>query len=338
MDYYDDDEYYQHIIEYDNKDPIELVSEEFSKKAISDVLISAGLIAERIPKYSGNMERLVFVYGDDAEVYSSIEIIYIERIESVFMYPDFSKKLKRGNMMCRVIAARIEDKGNKAIASCVAFEKIINKALDGFNVFLFVTEDSVFFGCRVFDKNDKIDCVLSKPIKEESQFEQIIDELSFVSDNDEFLKYYDYILNVIIYYQDNMPSYEELLIKRKGIKQSYLDGLDEIGNKLGVDFAGEKEHYINGFMEKTEERFSEVLDNVYENLSFIKTNRINTYEMLFEADEMMRQAEQVEAENERMELRTNVDKSLYEKPDKEALELLENPEEMIKLFKKRRGL
>lgn len=46
--------------------------------------------------------------------------------------------------------------------------------------------------------------------------------------------------------------------------------------------------------------FSEILQDVEENISFIKSNRVNTYEMLFEADEMMRQAEETETETERL--------------------------------------
>lgn len=339
MGYYDDDDseyidrYHERIV------PVELISESFSEADITNALQSAGLILEKTPKYTGNMERLVFVYGDDNEVYSSAEIKYTEKVDKVFMYSDFNKTMHQGAMVCRVIAAQINEKGHEAVASCVAFEKIVNKALDGFNIFFFVAEDSVFFGCRVFEKNSKYDCALSNPIKEEHVFEQMSEDLMYSSDMERFMDYYGHIRSIITSDQDDSLSYEDILLRRRGMTQSYLDDLDAIGDALGVDFSGEKERYSNMFNEDQEESFIAILDTVCENLAFIKSNRVNTYEMLFEADEMMRQAEQVEAENEKMsqtefqEREDNDDTS-----DDEARALLEDPEEMIKLLKKRRGL
>lgn len=339
MGYYDDndDEYIDKY--HENIEPVELVSEAFSENTITMALQAAGLVSEESPKYSGNMERLVFVYGDDNEVYSSAEIRYTEKIDTVFMYSDFNKAIRQGTMVCRVIATKIEGEGHDAVTSCVAFEKIVNKALDGFNIFFFVTDDSVFFGCRMFDKNRKYDCTLSNPIKEEYQFEQIIDEFAFSSNIERFMDYYGHIQSIITSDQDGSPSYEELLMRRRGMRQAYLDDLDAIGDALGVDFSGEKIRYCNMFTDIPEESFIALLDNVCEGLSFIKSNRVNTYEMLFEADEMMRQAEQAVSENERMALVAAQEKNdTDDTSDNEARALLEDPEEMIKLLKKRRGL
>ncbi len=339
MGYYDDDDYeyigkYREIIE-----PVELVPEVFSENTITRVLQSAGLAFEKSPKYAGNMERLVFVYGDDNEVYSSVEIQYTEKIDTVFLYSDFNKSMRQGTMACRVIATKIDGVGHDVVTSCVAFEKIVNKALDGFNIFFFVTDNSVFFGCRVFDKNGKYDCSLSNPIKEKYEFEQVIDEFAFASASDKFMDYYGHIQGIITSDQDDRPSYEDILIRKRGIRQSYLDDLNAISDALGVDFSREKERYCNMFSDTKEESFVALLDSVCESMAFIKSNRVNTYEILFEADEMMRQVECVEAENERMAVaiaqEQNDTDDVY---DNEARALLEAPEEMIKLLKKRRGL
>ncbi|MDE6640259.1 MAG: hypothetical protein K2K63_07035 [Acetatifactor sp.] len=339
MGYYDDDNY-EYIDEYhDSIEPVELVSEAFSEKSITCVLETAGLVSEKSPKYAGNMERLVFVYGDDKEVYSSDEIRYTEKIDCVYMYSDFNKFMRRGAMVCRVIATKIEAVGHDAVTSCVAFEKIVNKALDGFNIFFFVTDDSVFFGCRVFDKNGKYDCALSNPIREEYQFEQILDEFAYTADVGNFMDYYGQVRSIISCDQDDSPSYEDILIRRRGIRQSYLDNLDAIENTLGVSFSKEKERYCSMFSDAPEESFVSLLDRICESLAFIKSNRINTYEMLFEADEVMHWAEQVEAENERMAIAAAQENNETEDvTDDEACSLLDNPEEMIKLLKKRRGL
>lgn len=334
MGYYDDD--YDEYIEYNDRiEPVGLVSEVFTEKVITEVLTTAGLVLENSPKYAGNMEKLVFVYGDDKEVYSSAEIRFTENIDYVYMYSDFNKTLRKGNMACRVIATKIEANGYEAATSCIAFEKIVNKALDGFNIFLFVTDDSVLFGCRIFEKNGKYDCTLSNPIKEEKQFEQVLDEFVYTADIEGFMDYYRQIRHIITSDQDNTPSYDEMIMHRRGMRQSYLDDLDEISQVLDVDFSWEKARYLSVFNSEPEKSFISLLEEVCESLSFIKSNRVNTYEMLFEADEMMRQAEATEAESERLIL-TTVQECSDE--DDEVRSLLDNPEEMIKLLKKRKGL
>lgn len=339
MGYCDDDDN-EYIDKYhESIEPVELVSEMFSEKTITPVLEAVGLVAEKSPKYAGNMERLVFVHGDDNEVYSSAEIRFIEKISNVLMYSDYNKTMRQETMVCRVVAAKIDGTEHDAVTSCVAFEKITNKALDGFNIFFFVTDDSVFFGCRVFDKNGKYDCALSNPIKEQYQFEQILDEIAYVADTAKFMDYYGQIRSIVSSDQDDSPSYEDLLIKRRGIRQSYLDDLDAIGDVLGVNFSKEKERYCSMFSDEPEVSFVDLLDSVCESLAFIKSNRVNTYEMLFEADEMMRQAEQAEAENERMAVAAAQENGGEDDVlDEESRSLLDNPEEMIKLLKKRRGL
>lgn len=338
MGYYDDD--YDEYYEYDDRiEPVGLISELFSEKVITEVLITAGLVSERSPKYSGNMEKLVFVFGDENEVYSLSEIQFTEGIDQVFMYSDFNHSMRNGKMLCRVIATKIHEEGHDAITSCVAFEKIVNKALDGFNIFLFVTNDSVFFGCRIFDKNGKYDCALSNPILEETRFEEILDEFAYTAGIESFLDYYDQVRRIIKAGQDESPSYEDFLIRQQGIHQSYLSDLDEIGRSLGVDFSKEKARYIEAYNSKAEESFIALLDGVCESLSFIKSNCVNTYEMLFEADEMMRQDEATEVENERLVFEAAKEHRNQDvTSDEEVTSLLKNPEEMVKLLKKRRGL
>lgn len=341
MGYYDDDEYYENYYEYDDRvEPVSLTVEDFSEKVLTDVLSSAGLISDSRPKFNGAMEKLVFMYGEDSEVYSPAEIRFIERIGDVLVYPDFTKKLNQGNMVCRTIAAKLNCCGDDALRACVSFEKIIDKALDGFNMFLFVAEDSVFFGCRIFDKSRKRNCALSRPISDENTFEQMVDELSFLTGLETFMEYYDHYQHVITDDQIENEDYEHMIMRRRGMQLSYLEDINEIEQGIGVDMSKEKERYWRMFYDEPEETFASLLEEVDESLSFIKSNRVNTYEMLFEADEMMRQAEQAEAENERLAqaAATEFHKRSDPESDEEAQALLDDPEEMIKLLKKRRGL
>lgn len=225
MGYYDD--YYEEPYDgYEERiEPVNLVAEGCTESDITDALMTAGLISEKRPKLICNMEKLVFVHGDPNEVYSPAEIRFTESIDKVYVYSDFFMNLNKGSMACRVIAARINCDGYNALKACVSFEKIIDKALDGFNIFFFVTNESVMFGCKVFDKAGKSDCTLSKPIMSQVEFEQIQDELSFLGNSDEFMDFYNYYLQVITCsnYQDD--DYEMLIIKKRGMQFAYLEKL-----------------------------------------------------------------------------------------------------------------
>ena len=139
MEYYDDDYektydgYEEHI------EPVNLVAEICTESDITDALLTAELISEKKPKLICNMEKLVYVHGDPTEVYSPIEIQFTENIDAVYVYSDFFMNLNEGSVACRVIAVRINCDGYNALRACVLFEKIIDKALDGFNIFFFVT-------------------------------------------------------------------------------------------------------------------------------------------------------------------------------------------------------
>lgn len=341
MGYYDDDGYYGDYHEYDDSvEPVSITAEDFSETILIDILSSAGLISGQRPKFKGTMEKLVFMYGEDSEVYSSAEIRFIENIEEVWVYPDFVKILNQGNMICRTIVTKFNCSGYDALKACVSFEKIIDKALDGFNIFFFVTEDSVFFGCRIFDKSGKRNCALSKPISDENILEQMVDELSFLTGIESFMDYYGHYRHVITDNQIENEDYEYMIMRRRGMQLSYLEDINELEEDMGVDMSREKERYWRMFYDDPEETFASLLDEVEESLSFIRSNRVNSYEMLFDADEMMRQAERAEAENEKFTqtVVTEPYKQNDIEADKEAQALLDDPEEMIKLLKKRRGL
>ncbi len=341
MGYYDDDGYYGDYHEYDDSvEPVSITAEDFSETILIDILSSAGLISGQRPKFKGTMEKLVFIYGEDSEVYSSAEIRFIENIEEVWVYPDFVKILNQGNMICRTIVTKFNCSGYDALKACVSFEKIIDKALDGFNIFFFVTEDSVFFGCRIFDKSGKRNCALSKPISDENILEQMVDELSFLTGIESFMDYYGHYRHVITDNQIENEDYEYMIMRRRGMQLSYLEDINELEEDMGVDMSREKERYWRMFYDDPEETFASLLDEVEESLSFIRSNRVNSYEMLFDADEMMRQAERAEAENEKFTqtVVTEPYKQNDIEADKEAQALLDDPEEMIKLLKKRRGL
>ena len=338
MGYYDD--YEEPYDGYEERiEPVNLVAEGCTENDITDALLATGLISEKRPKLICNMEKLVYVHGDPNEVYSPAEIRFIESVDKVYVYSDFFMNFNKGSMACRVIAARICCGGHNALEACVSFEKIIDKALDGFNIFFFATDESVLFGCKVFDKSGKSDCTLSRPLVSQMEFEQIQDELSFCENSVEFMDFYNYYRRVITCGNSQDDDYEMLIIKRRGLQFAYLEEIDKLGRDIGVDMIREKDRYRQMFEADPVVSFAALLEEVEASLSFIKSNRVNTYEMLFEADEMMRQAEEAEAENDRLAVQAAMENPVSDDVhDTEAEALLDDPEEMIKLLKRRRGL
>ncbi len=150
------------------------------------------------------------------------------------------------------------------------------------------------------------------------------------------------IYQVITEGQEKKYDYDDLMVRRRGIQLSYLECLDEVERDLGIDMAIEKERYQSFFDAEPEVPFETLFAEAYESLSFIKSNRLNTYELLFEADEAMRQAEEAEHENMRFAQMSIDDLIEYNdqdnEDDEEAKMLLDDPEKMVRLLKKRRGI
>lgn len=341
MGYYDEDyEYEEEYYDYDDYiEPISIVANNCGEKEITDSLCATELITEKHARLECTMEKLIFAHGNQSEVYSMPEISFIESVEKVFVYTDFFMDLNQGKMACRVFATIIDVSGYDALKACVSFEKIVNKAFDGFNIFFFVTKDSVMFGCTVFDKTEKSDCFISKPIQNQAEFEQIQDEISFVCEIQNFKTFYSQFIQTITIDDNFDDYYENRIIKRRGMQFSYLEEMDSLGRETGLDTSFEKNRYRNGFETGLEISFQTLFEEVEESLSFIRSNRVNTYEMLFEADEMMKQAEETETINERLAQQSEEEPiSNKSENDVEAEALLDDPEEMIKLLKKRRGI
>lgn len=334
MGYYDGDFEELYGDYEDNVEPINLIAEPFSEREVTDILESIGLISGKAPRLNCDMEKLVFVYGNPNEVYSPVEIRFTESVENILVYPDFFFSLNKGRMACRVIAAKINACSYEALNACVSFEKIVDKALDGFNIFFFVTEESVFWGCKVFDKTGKRDCALSKPLKTQEELDEFLENMTFIDKSHNFMDLYDQFWRGIVC-EKTLDDYETRIVKRRGIQFSYIDKIDQIGKDVGVDMILEKERYRHMFESEEDISFDSLFEEVEESLSFIKSNRINTYELLFEAEETMRQVDKIEDEDDKLARKTTTDNSASErKKDSELEALLDDPEEMIKLLMK----
>ena len=131
----------------------------------------------------------------------------------------------------------------------------------------------------------------------------------------------------------------DLKIKlKRGVNFAYLDMLSDVENVYHVNLGYAKELYYKSFEAK-----EGLVDNsdysiVREELSYIRSNRMNTLEMLFEAEEMALLANETEQENDQIlrlkEETTNRDS----KNDAMLKEHLNDPELMIKMLKAQKGI
>lgn len=345
MSYYDEYDEYDEKYTYDEstdnyfyteyKEPIDLTIGNFSESAVADLLIDAGLIEDRTLYYSGTMERLILLYGASDEVYSAQERSFAEQIKELFVYTPYYKKMKSSEMICRMIAVKVDCHEADIINQCVAIEKIINKAFDGFNMFLFVSSNGLLLGGRIFNPENGHDCVISRPIEEEKRLKEVIDELSFIESVENFKEFYLEYISLLLEGQEDSYDYDSLIIQRRGPQSSYIYEVEQIGHEFGIDVTKEKLRYLNAF--SNEERpFATIVKEVEENLSFIKSNRVNTYELLFEAEEYAAAANSLEKENHHVinSVSLNSDTSI----SKEEEALIDNPEELIKELKRQRGI
>lgn len=313
----------------------ELVDElnnDFSVRHISAFLEETGLMARDKGCTVESCEKFVFLHGDSNEVYNVKERKFIESVGNVFVYSDFYRKTKRGGMPCRFVAVDLSQSPDDIYAA-VFFMKIVVKAIGGFTIFVINLSDGVHFGVRLFDsKEEWKNCALSEPDK----LPDILDEVAWESENEWFLKYYNTFAEAVkpaARYVD----YDEMILRKRGIQFGYIDSLREIERRYGESVQTELQRYIDFFQNEPGKGFAEILEEIVEELRDIQSSKVNTIEMLFEADELERVTmEAEESRNQGLE-------SLYENRQSEndsglIEEMKNNPEAMIKKLKRIRGL
>lgn len=307
---------------------------DFTIDEVTTVLRNIGLINEKNICREEQMEKYIFLYGDEQEVYNREERKFIEGVGNIFIYREFHKKTKRGTMPCRVIAAEIET--IEPIKSSVFFMKEINKAIGGYTVFFIKANSEFYIGMRLFGHNVKEDCMLSGPIVTCEDMEEICDRLMFVPDCYDFVSYYSAMASALEYMSEKYEDYDAQIIKRRGIQYPYLEMLSDIEKIFGLSVSKEKIRYYDSFEMEPEKNFLCVLKETYSELNFIESFKANTVEMLFEAEEMAQLAARTEEEHN-LFLANHQEEEIKEY-DSEIKDYLDDPEMMIKLLKKKKNL
>lgn len=215
--------------------------------------------------------------------------------------------------------------------------KEINKAIGGFTIFFIKAGVNFYIGIRAFNKDENDDCIISKPIVLVEDFEEMADKLSYVTDSDDFIDYYRTLVDAIEENNLALTDYDRQIEIKRGIQYSYLNILSKISHIYKVSFPGEIERYYKSFEGIEENDYLSIVKESIAELSFIKSFKANTMEMLFEADEMMELAKKTEEENE-IFIGNQNEKNYNEENNSDMMKYLDNPELMIKMLKQRKGI
>lgn len=309
---------------------------DFTSEEITELLINMGLIGVKENCRIEDLERYIFLYGNDQEIYCSEERSFIEDVGSVFIYNDINRRTNKGMITTKIIASDLCG-SNETVKSCFFLMKVINKATDSFNIFLFKTDEGFFVGCRLYDKDIDKNCLLSNTIRTDEELDEIIQRLICLPTSDEFIPYYSAFVEAIEYRKWVLEDYDTKIIIRQGVDFSYLNMLSEIEKEYHINLDRAKEMHYESIEGNTNSETSEDYSLIMNSLRFIKSEKTNTLEMLFEAEEMALLAMETEQKNEKTLLMPNEEDSRDNSNDDILKKHINDPELMIKMLKAQKG-
>ena len=313
-------------------DTITELESEFSPQQVTAFLLEVELLPKWTNCLEERFEKFVFLNGNQDEVYSSEERKFIKDVDIIYIYPEFHKKTKKGNMACHIFAADLSD-NKDFVKTGVTFMKIINKSVPGFSIFLLKLFDGMHLGCRIFDQIDWKDCTLS----EVDTLDQIVDQIYYIDEQDEFISYYTMFTEAIMPKDNWSIDYDEKVRNKTGIDIGYLSILNQLEKGYGISVEYARTKYVNSFNNKEQSRYKYELDECLEELRYIKSNKLNTIEILFEAEEMEMLAIDSYQRSQKIvdAIKDEDNKSI----DLQLLEKYKNdPEAVIKILKSQHGI
>lgn len=305
---------------------------DFSLDTVIAFCRASWLLPEGEKFYSSTLDRLIYVDGDKNEIYSSEERRIIQAYSSFVFYCPYHLKARTGRIDTRLFALEIEP-GCDPIYYSVALMKIINKAYDGFNVFIFASEQGLLLGYAGLGKDRSFqDCNLSVPICDNINWELLSEVFLNRDDSLRFIDFYSGISTTVGAIRYCYWSLEEKVHTWGSFSQ---DG-DYYDRPYTLDFESYADRYYeasNDEVEDAERKFAEFEGEVMfcnEELSFIKKARINPLELLFEAEAALDIADKEEDSSSKPQ--TNL-----EDPDVPEMEFIDDPIELMKKLKRMRG-
>ena len=305
----------------------------YGKSSILDFLKASFLIPENAHITTDSFTKKIYLDGDKNEIYTKLERDFIDSFEEdIFTYESSCIFNDDKTVACRTIVSNIDNTINETYNS-ILFMKIWNKAFDGFNSFVFVNRKGVRIGCTLLDS--KHDCAISPLISRDVNNDFLFNAFLNRNNTENFHEFYfNYVtmIDSLKYCFFNNDSSENYMDTYPFVDESIFEGggcfnIDDFIASIPSEFAEEAEENVSEY-----ERYLELIEECFDDLSKIKKNRVNSLELLFEAEEAMKQS----TEQYEQEQLTFFNDSYIQ--DDENIELLDDPVTLLKKLKKDRGI
>lgn len=269
--------------------------------------------------YIGSLEKLVYTVGDTSEIYTRNERCFIEKVKNVIVFSPFVVEGKRSNISCNIISVELPEFSD-SIYSSIAFMKICNKALDGFNIYLLVSKEAIYIGQDDLESTNTLGCKLSYPIMSNIDWDRLEDTFLYV-DTKNFQYYYNSLSDAIASIDD---CYEDSISLDDG--QYYFD--EETDKYIFLTYSSFRNKTEPKPLEESKNDFDDEVQYSKESLSYIKTNKVNSLELLMDA-EFMEQSSTDQDIPIVHQTSEDIDASLINES------MLDDPEALIKFLKKK---
>ncbi len=294
----------------------------FSKQAASAFSSCLFPIEHSLPHSLGSFEKFIYNKGNPSEVYTKVERLLIARIPDYHICAEFTLFENRHRVPCRIIAIDLTNSSSLTY-DAIAAMKICNKALDGFNIYILVGPNAIHIGCDILGDASSA-CVISYPIVKSINWDALLYTFMELIDDKGFLKYYHSLIEAIA---SVFNCYRETDAEQS-VFTSYNSDEDEPWYDISKinTYRDNNDHSNDGF-DLLRQFILEVEETQME-LAFIKSNKVNPLEMLFDAEAQAEAAEKLNI------LPINNDNS-QETPNEDFRALLSNPEELIKALKRK---
>lgn len=272
-----------------------------------------------------SFEKLIYNKGSQEEIYTKKERLIIDNVSQFNVCSTFYMYERHQRVLCRIIAIDLTN-SNSPIYDSIATMKICNKALDSFNIYILVTAKHAHIGCDLLEEKSKTSCLISTPINHKINWESLLYVFLEINDNDGFLKYYysvtDAIASIYTCYDHKEISNDmAFCYQSDDYEEHWYDPSD---NSLYCNISEEIDEIYDLF-----DSFEKEVENIKKELDFIKSNRVNSLEMLFEAEKQIIQDDNDYPTNDV----SNADEDIY---SEKLHSLLSNPDELIKALKNRK--
>lgn len=306
------------------------MNNEFSASCIERLMHSIGMLEKGDKVVIMPFSQYVFLKSKTEEIYGAKERQLIQRIDHIFVITEFRKEMGTGIMPCQVIAADMRDFGED-INSIVLFMKIVIKAYTGWTLFFIRMLDGMHVGMKLFEKSETINCVLC----ESSKTDMILYDLLWIGEHREFSRFYSMLYEMMRSNDILMDDIDDKALRQRGAQRAYIESLEWLATYLKRDMTYEISRYESFFDEVNDCSFDWKFEDALEELKDIKSSKVNTLEIFFEAEK----SEQMSLFHEQdYSIEFEQYKSISESDDHIAELSGKDPEKLIRILKGRHGV